>query len=171
MKTFQENREKCDPLTGSPSALVVGIGNSLRADDSAGILVAAEIGRRNLPFLKVVEHAGDGASLMELWEKAGRVIVVDAVVSGAAPGTIRRIDAIRDPLPGWLSEVSTHGLGLAQAVELARSMNQFPRRLIIYGIEGRTFEIGGALSVEVRAAVPRVVDRVIEEMSADRQNL
>ncbi|MGH9679518.1 MAG: hydrogenase maturation protease, partial [Candidatus Acidiferrales bacterium] len=170
MNLSQKSLEECNPSPAVPSVLVVGIGNPLRADDAAGHLVAEGLGRRNLSFLKIVEHLGDGASLMALWGNTKTVIVVDAVVSGAVPGTIHRIDAIKDPLPVWLSEVSTHGLGLAQAVELARVMNQLPRRLIIYGIEGRSFEAGGELSSEVRAAVSQAVDRVVEEAHTDVRN-
>ncbi len=162
MELSQTSRDEGNPLADKP-VLVVGIGNPLRADDSVGQIVAAEIKRRHLPFLKVIEHTGDVTSLITSWEKARAVIVVDAVVSGAAAGTIHRFDAVREPLPAWLREVSTHHVGLAQAVELARVMNWLPQRLVLYGIEGRAFEIGGELSVEVRNAVPRAVERVIEE--------
>lgn len=170
MNLSQQSRSEGNPLPDKP-VLVVGIGNPLRADDSVGRIVAAEIKRRNLPFLQVIEHTGEGASLIMLWEKARTVIVVDAMVTGAAAGTVHRFDAVQEPLPGWLCEVSTHHVGLVQAVELARVMNRLPPRLVLYGIEGRIFEIGGELSIEVQNAVPEVVERVIEELRLDMQPL
>ncbi len=50
-------------------------------------------------------------------------------------------------------QTSTHGFGVAQAIELARALNQLPKHLRIYGIEGRQFEIGAPVSPEVLAAV------------------
>jgi hydrogenase maturation protease len=101
---------------------------------------------------------------MELWKGAGYVIVVDAVSSGKATGTIHRFDALLQSLPGPIFNLSTHVFGLVEAVELARVLKQLPARFIILGIEGNQFDEGTKLSVGVRKAVPRVVDRVLEEV-------
>ena len=80
--------------------LVIGIGNSCRGDDSVGRIVVRMIKRRNLPFLRAIEHEGEGTSLMELWRDAGSVIVVDAVTSGSVTGTVHRFD----PAKGYATE-------------------------------------------------------------------
>jgi hydrogenase maturation protease len=54
---------------------------------------------------------------------------------------------------------------LAEAIGLARALNQLPNKLVAYGIEGKNFESGAALSTEVRAAVDEVVSRIREELS------
>ena len=59
---------------------------------------------------------------------------------------------------------STHGFGVAEAVELARSLNQLPPQLIIYGIEGKNFADGFGLSPEVEGAAAQVVRRVLLEI-------
>lgn len=152
--------------THEPTILIVGMGDPMRGDDSAGQIVASEIRQQAPQFVRICEHAGDGTSLISLWEEASDVIVVDALVSGAPPGTIHRLDAIEQALPGWQFQVSTHAIGLAEAVELARITNRLPERLIIYGIEGRVFECGCDLSVEVRNALPIVIERVLDEVNA-----
>ena len=57
------------------------------------------------------------------------------------------------PLPRGALGMSTHGFGLAEALELARALGQLPRRCIVYAIEGASFETGAPLSPEVAAAV------------------
>ena len=146
------------------AVLVIGIGNSLRGDDAVGRKVASRIRERNIPSVRVLEHDGEGASLMELWKGARTVILVDAVSSPAKPGTICRFDATHHPLPQRIFQNSTHAFGLNEAVELSRALNQIPPRLIIYGIEGKSFGIGGELSPEVEHAVPEVVDRIFAEL-------
>jgi hydrogenase maturation protease len=121
------------------------------------------IKRRNLPFLRTIEHEGEGTSLMELWRGAGPVIVVDAITSGSVPGTVRRFDVLLESLPGQIFNVSTHAFGLVEAVELARALKQLPARLVVFGIEGKRFKVGAKPSGEVQKAVPDVVDRVLEE--------
>ena len=143
--------------------LVIGIGNSCRGDDSVGRIVVRMIKWRNLPFLRPIEHEGEGTSLMELWRGAGPVIVVDAVTSGSVTGTVHRFDARLESLPGQIFNASTHAFGLVEAVELARALKQLPARLVVFGIEGKRFKVGTKPSVGVQQAVPHVVDRVLEE--------
>lgn len=151
---------------GGGRALVIGVGNDFRSDDRVGLIVARALRARAGTGCAVVEHDGETAGLLETWRGAETVVLVDALVSGAAAGTIHRFDAHTLTLPRGLS-CSTHGLGIAEAVALGRAMGRLPRRLVIYGIEGRDFEAGRALSPEVERAVPGVVRRVLEELSPE----
>src|SRR5262245_29698091 len=102
--------------------LIIGIGNEYRGDDAAGLVVARRLRVIAAGSGTVIEQSGDGASLMEAWQGAGAVFVIDAAVSGAAPGTIRRFDAGARQIPKGPFRRSTHAFSLAEAVELARAM-------------------------------------------------
>ncbi|MGA2430316.1 MAG: hydrogenase maturation protease [Candidatus Acidiferrum sp.] len=143
--------------------LVIGIGNPLRGDDAVGRLVARHLGKRNVPALRVLEHDGEGASLMEVWKDEKVVMVIDAVSSHTEPGTIHRFDAASEVPQKRLFQASTHAFGLYEALRLARSFGQLPPRLIVYGIEGKSFGIGQRVSDEVKDAASRLVDRILEE--------
>jgi hydrogenase maturation protease len=133
--------------------LVVGIGNEWRRDDAAGLVVARRLRAGAPSGLRVLEREGEPTALIDLWSDTAEAIVVDAVSSGAPPGTIHRLDAAGGPLPAELFTGSTHALGLAEAVELARSLGRLPRRLHVYGIEGESFTVGTRLSPAVERAV------------------
>jgi len=137
--------------------LIIGVGNADRSDDAAGLLVARWL--RELG-IDAREHTGDPLALIDAWDGASEAILIDTVVSGAAPGTITKWDAGETPLPPDQFCCSTHALGLAEAVEIARSLGRLPGRLMIYGIEGVSFEFGGAPSAEVAAAVERVAQEI-----------
>jgi len=141
---------------------VIGVGNPFRCDDGIGPLVAREVKKR-VPHLEVMEASGEGAELMELWAGAETVIVIDAVSSEAKPGVIYRFEAHREALPAFLFSGSTHRFGVAQAVELARALGKLPKRVIVYGIEGKSFRFGTELSPEVEAVVETAARRVLEE--------
>ena len=81
-------------------------------------------------------------SLLSLWEDYETAIVVDATQSGAEPGTVRRLPVHDEPLPEELRRTSTHLLGVAEAVELARALGKLPARTIVYGIEGGSWDTG-----------------------------
>lgn len=152
-------------MTNSPSStVVIGVGNEFRGDDGAGI-AAARLLREQLPAkTRVIEESGEGTSLLDAWRGATGVILVDAVQSGAAPGTVHRFDSSENPVPGGVFPCSTHTFGVAEAIEMARSLHELPRRLIVYGIEGENFADRASLSPAVEQAVARVVERVISEL-------
>jgi len=95
------------------------------------------------------------------------VIVVDAVVSGAPPGTIHRFDAHGAGMPVELSRSpSSHGWGVAEALALGKVFQELPPWLIIYGIEGQNFGPGQEVSQEVEAAIPEAARRIRREIQA-----
>ena len=148
----------------SSPTLVIGIGNEYRSDDGVGLVVARELRAKNLPGVLVTESSGDGVALMEVWEAASAVILIDAASSGAAPGTIYRFDAPTQPLPMGVSFHSTHAFGVAEAIGLAGALEQLPPCLIMYAVEGESFSAGVSLSPEVAEAAQRVVEQVTHEV-------
>lgn len=151
------------------AALVIGVGNLYRRDDGAGLVIADRLKARQSPDIIVREENGEGASLMEMWQRATAVIIVDAVQSGGRAGTIHRFDAIRQRIPGHFFHYSTHAFGVAEAVELARALKHLPSRLVIYGIEGRDFRSGKGLSAPVKTAVKNAVSQILSELDAIRK--
>lgn len=148
-----------------PRLLIIGIGNAFRRDDGAGLAVARALREQRLPDgVRVMEHGGEGASLIEAWRGADAVILIDATSSGAAPGAIRHFDAAATPLPRHLLAASTtHAFGVAEAIELARALGRLPPTLLFYGVEGCDFGAGVRLSPEVAAAAREVAKRVARE--------
>jgi hydrogenase maturation protease len=150
----------------TPSILIIGIGNAYRGDDAAGLAVIQALKMQNLPPAHLLTGISDGLSLLACWDATGRVILVDAVNSGAAVGTIYRFDALTQPIPADLSFNSTHAFGLAEAIMLAHTLQQLPSALILYAIEGKNYTPGADLSPEVEQAVPKVVAQVKQEIQA-----
>jgi hydrogenase maturation protease len=144
--------------------LVIGIGNPDRGDDAVGRIVARRLQAQKAPGVRVVEHSGEAASLIVCLDGAEAAYLIDAMVTGAPPGTISRFDVAATELPRVMFGMSTHGLGLAEAIELGRALGRLPRRCIVYGIEARTFEIGDPLLPEVAVAVEEVATLIRSEM-------
>jgi hydrogenase maturation protease len=143
---------------------VVCVGNRWRGDDAAGLEVATLL-RGTLPEeAEVLEREGEPTALMDAWEGAETVWLVDAVSSEAQAGVVHRVDASEETLPARLFRASTHHFGLADAVELARALGRLPPRTIVYGIEGARFGAGAELSPGVTAAVPQVATSIRREV-------
>ena len=144
--------------------LIIGVGNAYRGDDAVGLCIAQDIRKKSPDHINVIEQSGEGISLMESWKDANIVILVDAVYSGGNFGTIYRFDAGKQAIPSRFFHYSTHAFGVAEAVELARAFKQLPPHLIVYGIEGKSFEAGVGLSPEVEKAAQEVVERIKQDM-------
>ena len=104
----------------------------------------------------------------------GRVhaILVDAVCSGADPGTIYRFEVGSMPLPSFMFHYSTHDFNVADAIEFARMLGKLPPHLVVYGVEGADFEQGMGLSEDAAAAVETVTARVLKyvlERASERE--
>ena len=101
-----------------------------------------------------------GALLLAHWHDADRVIVVDAVRSGAPPGTRHRLEP-----DAWAAAepVSSHGFGLAAALELARALGDLPPHLVLYGIEIDPTCSGFCLSEPVRRSLPDLIQEIERE--------
>jgi hydrogenase maturation protease len=148
--------------------IVIGVGNEYRGDDAAGLLVARRLKELPLPHTQVIEASGEGAALMEAWKEADVVILIDAVQSGVEAGTIHRLDAFAQTIPQKFFRYSTHTFSVAEAIELARALDQLPPRLLLYGIEGKDFAAGAELSPEVRNAAEEVTRRILIEVQTDQ---
>jgi hydrogenase maturation protease len=143
--------------------LIIGCGNPDRSDDGAGILVAQRCRQLGL---NAVEHSGDGLALIELWQGFDDVAVVDAMVSGAKPGSVTVWDPVAQPVCTQNWRGSTHVFGPGEAIELARVIGRLPSCIRIYGIEGAQFELGSEPGPDVLAAVDRVVSDLAGSVSA-----
>lgn len=146
---------------------MIGVGNAYRRDDAAGLVAGRRLAEAAAGRVTFREAPGEGAALLDVWEDAALVVLIDAVRSGARAGTVRRVDARAEPVPAEFFRYSTHAFGVAEAVELGRVLGRLPDRLIVFGIEGKDFTGGVGLSPAVERGVARVVRRALAEIDAD----
>jgi len=136
---------------GTADALLIGVGNRYRLDDGTGPIVAEWVGQL-IPGLRIVEHSGEGASLIEVWAPSDRVIIVDAARPAGRPGRVTAFDAVAVPLPAEFFHYSSHAFGVAEGIEMARTIDRLPRTLRVYAVEGEAFGYGIGLSTRVEDA-------------------
>ncbi len=144
---------------------IIGIGNANCGDDAAGCLVAEALRGRDLSAVQILNASGEPADLLEKFPTDGVLIFVDAMAEVAECGRIRKMDTSNDALPiDAFSSYSTHGMGLPEAIEMARALGRLPPAVIVYGIEGRNFQPGDPLSPEVEEGIERLVDQLVEAL-------
>lgn len=148
----------------APRCVVIGVGNTERGDDAAGRAVARRLAcSRHLA--EIIEHDGEATALLDAFAGATHAYLIDACSSGVAPGTLRRFDVVAAPLPQSQFGYSTHGFGLAAAIELARALKRLPPACVVYAVEGAGFEVGAPLSPAVEAGVAEAARRIAAEIT------
>lgn len=131
------------------AAAVLGLGQDMGGDDAVGLHVVRALRRRGLAAREVA----DASALLALLEEGRRVVLVDAVVGGGAPGTVLRLDS--GSLRTDVTPLSSHGVGVAEALELGRTLygdEAVARVTIVAIVIDPAKTRGEGLSAEVAAA-------------------
>jgi hydrogenase maturation protease len=137
--------------------MVVGVGNVLLRDDGLGVHVIRELQKDPPPGVGLIDAGTATLHAVSLIEGADRVLVIDAVRAGRAPGTIYLFDGRTIPLAA--TPVSLHSLGLCSAIRLLPEGLQ-PREVRVLGMEPAIIGYGMDLSREVMDALPGMVGAV-----------
>jgi len=144
--------------------LILGLGNPVLTDDTVGLQVVQQLrpllaGR---PEIEVDEDYWGGLRLMERMVGFDRAIIVDAICTGAAPGTIHRLSI--DSIPTQHS-ASAHDANLPTALALGRQAGaQLPagENILLVGIEADdTITFSEQCTPPVQAAIPHAVETVM----------
>lgn len=166
--------------------LIAGVGNLFLGDDAFGCEVTRRLCERYPQRSGAVELCDFGASMRALGYRlaertasgcAGTTVIVDAVATGAAPGTVQLFD-LAAPGVHMSTRLSHHALGLAEALTLASALGARLERTYLLGCEPAAFEPAvstssvahSVLTPPVEAAVLRCVEllgRLIEQPGGD----
>jgi len=145
-------------------AVVIGVGNPFRRDDGVGPAVLDAL--RDSPEVpegvQLVDSDGEPTRTILAWDGADIAVVIDAVHTGAAPGTVHRVDP--DAVPEGGRAGGSHALGPGEAIALGRATGRIPRRVVLIGVEVTDTSMGVGLSKGVAAAVGPVAHLVLHEL-------
>lgn len=145
--------------------IIIGIGQTLRGDDAAGVTVvetwaAQHTERLASSQVDAVQLPLPGLSLLDRISGYEYAILVDAVLGGpgVSPGSLLFLSP-QDLSAFTRGAGSAHGWGVAESLKLAETLGRedMPKEIDILGIGGKQVEVGAPLSPEVAAALPEAV--------------
>ncbi|MGL5386724.1 MAG: HyaD/HybD family hydrogenase maturation endopeptidase [Serratia sp. (in: enterobacteria)] len=142
--------------------LVLGIGNLLLGDEAVGVRIVEALEQRyRLPaHVEVLDGGTSGMELMEIMADRDHLIVTDAVLTGAAPGSVAVL--YDEEIPALFTrKVSPHQLGLSDVLMALRLTDEFPRRLTLVGVVPESLEPGIGLTAVVSQAIEPALAQVL----------
>jgi hydrogenase maturation protease len=143
----------------------LGIGNLIMSDDGVGVKVVQRL-RENYRFppeVTVVDGGTLGLDLLPMLEGVDKLLVVDAVETGEAPGTIVRLSGADIPIV-LKTKLSPHQMGLQDLLLVAELMGCLPREMVLLGIQPEQITMGLELSPALAAQFDILVNKVLLEM-------
>ncbi len=155
-------------MTSAPRSrrlLVLGLGNVLCSDDGLGVMAVSALMRAFEwpPEVEVLDGGTLGLALLPYVEEAEAAILVDAIRGDAAPGSFMRLEGA-EVAAGVEHRLSPHQVGVADLLDGARWLGRYPTRVVLLGLVPATIELGVGCSPAVQAALPVLVDRLVEEI-------
>jgi hydrogenase maturation protease len=149
--------------------VVLGIGNLLWADEGFGVrcVEALQAGWDFAPNVELVDGGTQGLYLLPIVQSAGRLLILDAVDFGLAPGTLKL--ALDDEVPCFLGakKMSLHQTGFQEVLMLAQMTGSYPREVVLIGCQPEELaDFGGSLRESTKAALPRALDLAVERLAA-----
>ncbi len=141
--------------------LVLGLGNPLLGDEGVGVHAAHALIEAGCPDNTAVLDIGTAIlEALPALETAERVIVIDAVKAGEAPGTIYRMPF--DEFAKKPTIASMHGFDLDRTLALTRRSQ--PPEVMVIGVEPGSLDWDLDLSPAVSEALPTVLALVKKEL-------
>lgn len=146
-------------------AVVLGIGNTILTDEAAGVR-AVEALERGWKLPENVLAIDGGTSGMEMIEELSNLdflIVLDAVKTGAAPGTVVKIAGNEIPV-FFRGKLSPHQIALPDVLASLELLDTLPREIVILGVEFISLELGMEMTPTVAEKIPVLVSMAVEEL-------
>lgn len=155
-------------MTSTP-VLVATCGNADAADDAFGPRVGRALRRRALTGVEVIDLDIKPTALLDHLPGPGRLVLVDAArVEESAPDDLLIVDLGREPLPALLNDdaLSSHGLGLADQIALARQVGILPAEVLLVAAPLTSATVGGSPRDDLDRLVESAVRYVVGLLAA-----
>lgn len=147
------------------TTLVIGLGSPY-GDDQIGWMACDQLNMDlgHLPTVEFITCGRSGAEWLTKISHAGQVHIIDAMRSGERPGTVRKIDLHTDEWSEYPVKLSSHGINIKDALDIAQSLGELPENISIWGIELAQCDYEKSLSEAVKKALPVLLANIKSEI-------
>ncbi len=136
-------------------AAVLGIGNTILTDEAAGVraVEALELAYKLPDNVLAIDGGTSGMEMIEDLSNLDFLIVLDVVKTGAAPGTVVKIEG--DEIPVFFRrKLSPHQIALPDVLASLELLDTMPKEIVVLGVEPISLELGMEMTPTVAAQVP-----------------
>ena len=144
--------------------VVIGIGNLLLMDEGIGVHTINELETHDLPkSIEIYDGGTGGFKLIDLMHGAARVIFIDAVETGKAPGSVTIFSAEEVHSLYNKKKYSLHDTDLMEIIKMTELLDD-PPIIEIVGIQPKIINYGTTLSKELAGSMSNIVNSVLKRI-------
>lgn len=146
------------------NTVVLGLGNLVHCDDGAGVHAIHRLQKtdRIPPGVVLIDGGTQGLSLLPHLSGFERMLVIDAIDAGEAPGALLRLEgrALAD-LPG---KASVHQMGFSDLMVAMKLLGEMPGEVVVLGVQPLSTEWSAELSAPVEKKMDALIDLVVAQL-------
>jgi hydrogenase maturation protease len=146
--------------------VVLGVGNTILADEGVGVRVVEAL-ERDYVLPAGVSVIDAGTSSMEMLDDLSHLdflLVVDAFAAGKTPGELVQLRG--DEVPVFFRRnLSPHGIGLSDVLASLEFLGAEPKEIVILGVQPTSLDLSTELTPAIAARVPELVAQVVAELT------
>ena len=143
--------------------VVLGVGNVIMGDEGAGVRCVEWLASRVPAGVTTIDGGTSTHELLADLEDLDLLIIVDAVATTNAPGTLVRLEGDRIP-SAFSNKLSPHQHGINDLLANLALLGRSPKRLVLFGVQPKTIALGMELTPEIAAVIPTLGERVLAEL-------
>lgn len=145
--------------------VVLGVGNTIMSDEGVGVrCIEHLLASGALPAdVAAIDGGTSTAELLGDLDGVDLLVIVDAVETGGAPGTLIRLEGDRIP-SAFSNKLSPHQHGINDLLAMLQFAGRSPSRVVLHGVQPAVIELGMELSPAIDAVLPELVARVLAEV-------
>jgi len=155
-----------NPTTSPPKTLILGVGNLLLSDEGVGIQVVERL-KETYQFpenVQLLDGGTLGMNLLYYLEGVENLLLIDAVETGKAPGTLIRLEG--EEVPTFFSlKMSPHQMGVPDMLFAAKLTDLYPQTVVLWGVQPHKFDATLDLSPAVSAQMEPLMNNICQELA------
>jgi len=148
------------------SILVLGVGNILLSDEGIGVRTVEALlqSYEFPPEVDIIDGGTAGMELLEIIANKERVIIIDAVNTGAAPGTVVTLEDEQVPAL-FRSRISPHQLGISDLLGVMALTGETPKHFTLFGVVPFSMDTGVGLTETMEPLKDILVSKVVNKLT------
>jgi len=146
---------------------IIGIGNSLRQDDSLGLILLERLKNKKeeLPDnIDFIDGGSGGMVLLHYLADFDIVFILDAVEFGGKPGELRFFEKEEIISKKIKINLSTHENDFFKVIKLSEKLNEIPEKIYIFGIQPKNLGFGCDISLDISESIEKNLMQIIDKI-------
>jgi hydrogenase maturation protease len=152
--------------TPQKDTIVIGLGNLLLSDEGIGIHLIRKLSEHQdkFPSVEFIDTGTGGMTVLHLIANRKKAVIIDCVKMGKKPGTIKRFEPADVKTTKKMMHFSLHEADILRIISLSRQLGECPDRIVIFGIEPESLEMGQKLSETLSGGIDAYLADISNEL-------